>query len=236
MSLEESAKLKTNPWTRPATEAAVIVLSILAAFAIEAWWAEVQANAGLDQILARVEAGLVDSRGAIGLNVDSASADAARLRSFLAMSPIQAEATPSDSTFDVLEAIWRPHTMDNNLTFLRSALDDESLSRLDDVAVQDALVRWREDLDQLSEIGVSLAAAQNEALRALGRHPEVGLLLAGELQAVSAEAMRQTRADRDVFAVGARKAFLVRIQLTYLLQLQAHSDSLLQAVRSARTR
>ena len=183
-----------------------------------------------------MEAGLLESQGAITHNVDSASADAARLQSFLAMSPAQTLAIPVDSTFDLLESVWRPHTMDNNLTFLRAVLDDEGLKRLDDPLMQAALVRWREDVEQLSEIGSSLDSAQNEALRALGQDPEIGLMLAGEVEFVSGRAMRRAREDREVFSMGACKAFLVRIQLRFLRRLHADSDSLLKAVRRARSR
>ncbi len=227
------------PWVRLVAEGVAIVLSILVAFAIDAAWDATQQERHLRRVLESLEAGLSESLSLIDNNIESVSGDLALLRRFVIHEPNGVKQIPADSTYATLESIWRPNTSDNNTTLLRSTLEDESLKLMEDPALQAGIIRWREDVNELDERSGLMAAAEQPALKALGRYPEIGRMMAdfrwGATQGliVSAAAMQAAREDPEVFAIASMKSFGMEVQLYYLRSLRTRSDSLLALVRSA---
>jgi len=183
-----------------------------------------------------IAAGLSESQAAIEQHIEGVVGGAAHLQSFLLMDPGQAGRIPASETGDYLEPIHRPHTQDDNLTFLRFALDDEVLKELDDGDFQAALVEWREAINQLDEIDRALSAHWLEALTALSRHEAVGRTLAGEAPSVEPHVMASVRNDPVVFSIAARKSVLMNLQLRFLPELADSEEKLLRAIEAQLSR
>lgn len=232
-------------------EGLAIVVSILAAFAIDAWWDVFQERQRLDKVLAGLDAGLSESVIQIERNLAMVLEDGDRLRSFLTQSPRQAADIPFDSTYFTLQSIWRPNTEENHLTFLGTALEDPGLKSLEDVELARGMASWRVQVDEVEERGVQLALLEVEVLKALGRHPEVAQMLAGinlhavamggviteaDRPGVSGEVMTRVREDREIVALGAAKSLEQQVHLLVLELLRQESESLRSLVRTARAR
>jgi hypothetical protein len=237
---------------RLAAEVVAIILSILAAFAIDAWWGTRQEEQHLRTVLEGLEAGYAKHLGLIDENVEYITGDLTLLREFINMDAVDAARISPESTWGTVQSIWRPGTSDDNITFLTSSLEDESLKLLRDPLLREAIAAWRAEVDELDERVGQMAAAEREALRALARHPGVRSALAqsdrGDTRGLSAvprpsdheplvltgEVMRRVREDEEVMAVAGMKAFHSRIHLQTLGDLRAAADSVLILVRLAR--
>ena len=92
-------------WLRLSTEAAAIILSILVAFMIDAWWDDVQQRKHLETVLASLEAGFTENIVLIDQNIDYVKTDRNRVRHFIDMTPDEAAKIPPAQTFSILEAI-----------------------------------------------------------------------------------------------------------------------------------
>ncbi len=244
------------PWLRVFAEGVVIVVSILLAFGIEAWWDVQQQKQHLRTVLTGLEAGYAEHLALIDENIDYVAGDQGRLRRFIDMDPNDAARIPADSTWGTLQSIWRPGTSDDNITFLISALEDQSLKLLADPLLHEAIAAWHAQVDELDERVGQMAAAEREALRALARHSEVRSALAqpsrGETRGLatdrrlrsvrtqplvlSGDVMRRVREDQEVMAVAGMKAFHSRIHLQVLRDLLTVADSVASLVRLARAR
>ena len=225
------------PWPRLAAEAVVIVFSILAAFAIDAGWAAKQDADELEGVLEAIAAGLEESQVALEQHIEQVSGARASLRSFIEMTPADIGALPAEEAFLYVEVIQRPYTQDNNLTFLRRALEAGVLRDVDDDDFQAALIRWREAVNQVDEIDGALSAHWIEALEVLGSQEGVRRAWAAESAgAIGPADVRGLRQDPSVLAISARKAALMRTQLFYLPQLAQAKAELLAAVEEQRSR
>ena len=126
-------------WLRLLAEATAIILSILAAFAIDAWWEDAQQQKHLHSVLGFLEAEFVENIDLINQNIDYVNADQAYLKLFINMSPEDASKILSDRTFATLVAIWRPGTEISNNNFIIGMLESENLPLLDYPRLQEAI-------------------------------------------------------------------------------------------------
>jgi len=231
------------PWLRVFVESFVIVVSILLAFGIDAWWDVRQQEEHFRTALAGLESGYAEHLRRIDANIDYVSNDQQRLRSFINMDPLEASRIPAESTWGTLQSIWRPGTEDNNITFLTSALADESLALRGDVRLHEAVAAWQTVVDELRERVVQMAVAEREALRAVARYPGVRSALArpsegdpGGPPTVNGEVMRRVREDQEVMAVAGMKIFHSRIHRQTLRELRVAAELVLDLVRAAQSR
>jgi hypothetical protein len=209
--------------TRLVAEGLAIVLSILLAFAIDAWWDASQEQRRVDGVLITLEAGLAESISQLDERISVISRDAELVRRFMSSSPAGAVSIPFDSTRFILLGMWRPHTADNNLTFVEAAIGDEGLRALDDPELAAAVASWHVEVTELRELASQLASLEVEILTALGRHPEVAqmLLRAGEGDGVNA-----------VTALVAAKTQRWRYQVRVMGRLREASQSILGLIRA----
>lgn len=128
-------------WKRISAEGAAIVVSILLAFGIEAWWAERQDRAeeqlilqGLQLEFAAIEEKLVEHKRLLLLDLDA-------LRAMLRMLAGQADTTPE--VLDLaLEDMLRPLTSDIANGTLHALLGSGQLEILSDRELRQNLVDW----------------------------------------------------------------------------------------------
>ena len=227
-------------WLRLSTEAAAIILSILVAFMIDAWWDDVQQRKHLETVLASLEAGFTENITLIDQNIDYVTTDRNRVQRFIDMTPDEAAKIPPEETFSILEAIWRPGTNENNSSLLISILDAENINLLGDNALQEAIARWRTQIDELDERAGQLAINEGEALLALGRYPQVAAVLAHaddeNARSLSGDIMVQAREDNELMAIAARKAFQGQVHLQTLRRQREQADAVIGLIQIARNR
>lgn len=230
-------------WLRLSAEAAAIILSILVAFMIDAWWDDVQQRKHLETVLASLEAGFTENVVLIDQNIDYVTTDRNRVQRFIDMTPDEAAKIPPEQTFSILEAIWRPGTNENNSSLLISILDAENINLLGNNALQEAVARWRTQIDELAERAGQLAINEGEALLALGRYPQIGVVLAHaedensrNLTGLSGDIMRRVREDNEFMAIAARKAFQGQIHLQTLRAQREQADAVIGLLQIARDR
>jgi hypothetical protein len=229
------------PWKRITAEAAVIVASILLAFAIDAWWDDLQQQKRQQVILASLDAAFAENLRLLNDNIAYASADLERVVRFIEMDAEAAARIPREQTYDYLRSIWRPGTNISNSGFLVAVLEDSSLDLMDDMPLLEAVALWRVEMDELQERGEQLALNEGEALLALGRHAEVRLVLARsgmgpavEGPGVSGEAMRQIHEDPTVMAIAGRKALQAHIHILTLNNIRQRTGQVMERLRQVR--
>ena len=234
--------------TRLVAEGLAIIVSILLAFAIDAWWDSTQEGRRVDGVLASLDAGLAESISQLEERITVTSRDAALVRRFMTNSPGDAGKIPFDATQPILLAMWRPHTADNNITFVETAIEDAGLRALGDPELAAAVASWHVEVAELREVSAQLASLEIDILVALGRHPEVAQMLLrvredGYLESpssdpggVSGEAMARVHQDSEVAAVVAAKTQRWGLQIRVLGQLREASQSVLSLIRTERAR
>lgn len=158
------------------------------------------------------------------------------LKRFIEMEPGDTTQIPPEQSFDTLQSIWRPVTTANNNSLLIATLDSENLTALELPALQDAIARWRAQVNELRERTEQLVASEQEALHVLGRNPEIGVVWAQleiDSQRFSGDVMRWAREDKDVMTVAARRVFQARIHLRALRRNREASSVVLDLIRNA---
>jgi hypothetical protein len=230
--------------TRLIAEGLAIILSILLAFAIDAWWDSSQENRRVDGVVASLDAGLEESISQLEDKITATARDAALVRRFMTDSPADASELPFDSTQPILLAMWRPHTADNNITFVETAIEDAASRGLDDPELAAAIASWHVQVAEVREISAQLSGLEIDILVALGRHPEVAQWLLrvreddylespfSDRGGVSGEAMARVRQDSEVAAVVAAKTQRWGLQLRRMEQLREVSQSILSLIRA----
>ena len=210
---------------------------------IDAWWDDVQQRKHLETVLASLEAGFTENMVLIDSNIDYVATDRNRVQRFIDMTPDEAAKIPREETFSILKAIWRPGTNENNSSLLISILDAENINLLGDIALQEAIARWRTQIDELDERAGQLAINEGEALLVLGRYPQIGVVLAHAedeksraLSGLSGDVMRQAREDNELMAIAARKAFQGQIHLQTLRDQREQADAVIGLIQAARNR
>lgn len=226
-------------WKRLSVEATAIVVSILLAFAIDAWWDESQHRKHLQTVLTGLEVAFSENVTLIDENIELVTRYREILKRFIEMDASDVEQIPPELTFDTLQSIWRPVTTANNNNILIATLDSENLTLLELPALRDAIAQWRTHVNELDERTGQLVASEQEALLVLGRHPELGVVWAqseSDSQQLSDDVMRRAREDKELMAIAARRAHLGRIHLRTLRANRDASSLVLDLVRVALAR
>ena len=247
MALETSLTQRAS-WKDLTREGAVILLSILAAFAIDAGWQLSQERARLQTVLASLERGLVEHLALIDYRVERVTRDQRRLRNFIRADPGEVSDIQPDSTSRVIQSLYRSHVDDVNITFLLATLEGASLDLLRAPLLEEAIAVWRLGVDNLAEQDVQLLSVAEESLRAVSRHPGVRLGLTTPLVLSTdpnrlfdtggliydGDLMRRVREDERVMTAATVKSYRSKIHLRALYQVREAAESVLTTLRSAR--
>ena len=191
---------------------------------------------GLDEVIARSDFLTLH----LPLSDETAgkiAGDLEYLRQAMAMPAGGAKDLPKETLDGVLEAMVRPNTADDNTIAIFAALRDDRLDVLDDPALRDAAVRWRQAVVELQERGAAVTAAEGDAFLLLGRVPAVAAAFAsfGEdgttSLAVSPESLDELLANNEVRALVARRIVWGAAQLRETGQQRDAAEELLVEVR-----
>ena len=223
-------------WKRIGIEATAIVASILVAFSIDAWWDDTQEKRRVRTTLEGLQTGFSSNLDLIDANLNEVQASQDTVNRFLNMNPDGAAVIPADERISTLIAIWRPRTLDLNNNLLLVMLDSQGLKTLSNPALQDAIARWRDSVEELNELKTMLANSQQEVLLALGHYPELWPVLsqkAVDRPSISGELMRRIRSDQDFMALAARKAYSIQAHIRIMHEIRGGTEPVLALVDSA---
>lgn len=242
------------PVRRLLAESVVVIFSILAAFAIDAWWDGRQAKDLERELLLSLQQGFEENGRLAQAVIGEARRQQALIGRFIAMSPDEAGRLGSDSTYALLRALWRPNYVQAspdgpfiggglNSTALIATLDAGQLSLISDVRLIDALANWQGVAEELGRRSEEVVDAEQEVLEALARYPELQSVLAGfddegELAAyiepprVPGAVARRARQDTDLMAHAARKGFLSRAEQDFLEHISLRTEAVLALIRA----
>ncbi len=237
MTLENRSGI---PWARILAEGAVIIISILLAFGIDAWW---------DRMLERREEGDAIEGLAGDFRENVAGLDETirhhqetldRLSRLAAMSPAELAAVPGDSADGFVFAIVAPWTFDRQDGTLDGLIASGALNVLRDVELRSDLLRWVALADDVAEEGADVRAI---ALRTIDRVAELGGPWQETSLGVTPELMEAIRhfpppdftvvaGDEELRRLMRQKRQRSIVYLAELIPLQEHAETVLHRIES----
>ena len=221
------------PWTRIALEGVVIVISILLAFGIDAWWDRRQAAERFQETLGSLEAAFVENIRGIDEHLERADEFGSQLETFFNLSPAEAPGLSPDVAHDVLTAVHRPVTGSLNNEYLAELVAAADLSS--QPALEAPIARWRREAFLLRERRAVLVDLEGDILRAMGHYPELGPHLRGYAgHHPDAAALALLRADPGVMALANTKAVSWSIYRSYYVRMRAESEAILDLITALR--
>lgn len=164
------SKTRTIPWKRIAVEAAAIVLSILLAFAIDAWWAEKSERAIEQKALETLRSDfLASSENLAGLLLALSDARVIFAR-FESSTPAELESMDSDSVRSIIGSFVITATFDPLTATLDSLSNDGRLGLISDPELLRNLSNWQRSLDDIRVNNQELRAESLRVRRAMEKH------------------------------------------------------------------
>ena len=240
-------------------EAVVVVLSILAAFGIEAWWDGRQAATLEQELLSILEVGFEENRRQAEAVIGEARRQQAYIGRFIGMSAAEVEQISPDSVYMFLRSLWRPNYVTpipggpqygpglNNAALL-ATLEAGRLSLLSDPHLLNALAQWQGVAAKLEKRSAEVIALEREVLAAVARIPELqsalaGLMEDGEFRSfgvqwprLAGSVARRAREDNELMSRAARKGFYSRVELQIFEELSTEAELVLELVRGNQRR
>jgi hypothetical protein len=161
---------KGLPWGRLVAEGIVVVLSILLAFAIDAWWDGRQAASKRLVALANLETALETSIEEIDRELMRVNRWQHRVLTFTQLDPDTLGSVPTDTAAVLLEAVARPIVDDVGGGVIIEMLAADGLVDLEGADWHAAVAEWRNNWQWLRQRQESLYQIEREALLVLGRN------------------------------------------------------------------
>ena len=164
------AKSRVIRWKTLTVEAVAIVVSILLAFAIDAWWAEKKESEVEHVALLALRSDFIASREQMTivlLSLEDAQKDFARFQSATTAELI--EINP-DANRPFISALVKNHTFDPVTATLDALANDGRLGLIGDAQLLKQLSKWRRGLDNIDDISFELRAESVRVRRAMERH------------------------------------------------------------------
>lgn len=158
-------------WLRFLVEGVVIVVSILLAFLIDAWWDQRNERLTLATALENVAAEVAAGREEISMAIDENLSRVAVYERFLSLAPAGLRALPTDSQTLIGSSFLPPRTFDAGGSALASLLAGGNLEAIPDPELRKALVAWGRFPDEIDEdyrITTSVALTLRERAASYG--------------------------------------------------------------------
>ena len=220
------------PWKTIAVEAAAIVVSILLAFAIDAWWAE-KKDSDVERVaLLALHSDFIASREQLARvlrSLESARTDFARFQSITTAELIETDPKVIRS---FLTALVKNHTFDPVTATLGALANDGRLGLISDVQLLAQLSSWQRKLDNIEDISFELRVESVRVRRAMERHGgpfarwRRGQDDLAVLQSADGETMANLRRDKDFMGTTRSHQYALSTYLRELHKLAETLDSI----------
>jgi len=228
---------QTIQWKRLLAEAIAIVLSILLAFAIDAWWDERSDRVRLAGAIQNIAAEVRDAREEIENAVKRNTFRIDGIKRFLSLEPQELLALPEESLLSFDGVFYTPSPFDTSGFALQGILSGGNLDIIADDELRSALIVWA----QLpSEIERDYAEALQLSMALFERIAAHGVYTAfrnetGDLEIPDAVPLRDAlvslRGDKEAVEVMAQLLFYFEDFNRQLAEGIEHADRVLRASR-----
>lgn len=226
---------RSIPWKTITVEAAAIVVSILLAFAIDAWWAE-KKDSDVERVaLLALHNDFKESREQLGgvlRSLESARTDFARFQSIPTAELIEIDSTAIQY---FLTALVKNHTFDPVTATLDALANDGRLGLISDAQLLAQLSNWRRNVDNIADISFELRAESVRVRRAMERHG--GPFARGRgrndlqiFQLADGETMANLRRDEEFMGITKSHQYALAIYLRELDNLAETLDSIVTSL------
>jgi hypothetical protein len=225
---------RSSTWPRLTLEALVIVVSILLAFCIDAWWGNRQERGRIDTALVNLQAGFIEHVGLIDAELERMEPFEKRVALFLDTDAGLADLDGEDGYGVILEALHRPVVNALNGDELLALLDAEALRDLDASRLWAATAAWRGAWRVVTDRHDSLYELEDEVLRALSSHAASRSVVTRSfaLDEVGESALREARRDDVLVSLATVKAYHLEVLRLLYGDLQRRADSVLIPIRA----
>lgn len=216
---------RSIPWKSIAVEAAAIVVSILLAFAIDAWWTEKKESDVEHVALQALRSDFISSREqmrVVLLTLEQARENFARFQS---ATPAELAEIDPDAIRPIISALFKNHTFDPVTATLDALANDGRLGLISDAQLLRHLSRWRSDLDNIEDISFELRAESVLVRRAMEKHGGPFLRWSRRpdefevLRRADGETLANLRRDADFMGTARSHQFALAVYLVSLRQL-----------------
>lgn len=226
-------------WTSRASEAAVIVASILTAFWIDAWWGERQARLAEATTLQSIREEAEANRAELDSSLRSLGVSLDRTDRFLALEPGDLRSIPGDSVSHWLEALIVTWTFDGDLSATGLLLDSSTPVTDRGAEVREVAARWARVVEDAEEekaafFGLGPQLAMGLASRAVPAANQGQGFLQDVATRLGPEVLAQLRADDAFVALALQKAHYQNVYLFELNEASLVLDSLRATLRKFR--
>jgi len=212
---------------RALSEGAVIVGSILLAFAIDAGWDAYRERADEQAVLASLEAEFTSNLETLERVIRRHEGFAARAAELEAMSDDAVRAIPAERIEDYERAMGQWMTFEPRGGVLSSLVGDGQLGLIRNDSLRDALVEWLQRLDDSAEeAGMLVRASERIILR--WNH------LADVRKTGTGDTLAALRKDPELMALVRSKLFFSSLYAGELRRLAAHGEKVLVEIRANR--
>ncbi len=158
------------PWLRVGVEGAAIVLSILLAFAIDAWWTEQQTRAEEQEVLRGLRSDFAASKDGLQTVIGILDAGAERFQRFEQATHAELAQTPSDSVELVVVSLAVSLTYDPVSSALEALINDGRLGLIRDGDLRESLATWRRALEDIEENASDVRSGRRRVQRSMERY------------------------------------------------------------------
>ena len=220
-------------------EAVAIVVSILLAFAIDAWWAEKKESEVKHIALLALRADFIASREqllGVLVSLESARTNFDRFQSATTAELIEID---PDTIRYFLTALAKNHTFDPVTSTLDALVNDGRLGLISDAQLLTQLSNWRRNLDNIEDISLELRIESVRVRRAMERHggPFTRWRRSPNnlevLQTADGETMANLQQDVDFMGTARSHQYALSIYLWQLQQLAEDLDSIVTLLDQA---
>lgn len=233
------AEPRSIPWTTISVEAVAVVMSILLAFAIDAWWTERKESEVEHVALLALRDDFMASREQLATVLQSLEAARTNYVRFESATVTELIEHDPDTNRQILTALVKNHTFDPVTATLDALANDGRLALISDARLLARLSHWQRNLDNLEDISFELRAESVRVRRAMERHggpfarwrqrvddPIV-------LQQVDGETMANMRRDAVFMGTTVSHQYALSIYLNSLYKLAATLDSIVTSLDEA---
>lgn len=212
---------------RALSEGAIIVGSILLAFAIDAGWDAYRERADEQAVLASLETEFTANLETLERVIRRHEGFADRATELEAMSDDAVRAIPAEQIEEYERAMGQWMTFEPRGGVLSSLVGDGQLGLIRNDSLRDALVEWLQRLDDSTEeAGMLVRTSERIALR--------WNYLADIRKPGSGDLLVMLRNDREMTALVRSKLFFARLYAGELRRLAAHGEKVLVEIRANR--
>jgi hypothetical protein len=231
------------PLARILTEGAVIIVSILLAFAIDAGWDLRQEWAARDVALDDLRSELAESLPLIDSTRAQIEGDLRFMRGMLSDPDRLIAEVAHEAYGDIVEAVFRPSTSDDNSTAIESALSDPRVQDVQDDGIRSATAAWRQYRTEVEERGGAIVQAEAVTMELLARDPAIQALFAGYggsrvasewASPIDPATLRRMAETPEIRAAMARKAIQTQAQLQWIGELAMAAERLIAEIDRVR--